>query len=108
MTLLQLLSLLALGGLAWYWLDGIKAREAGVAAARRACMREGLQLLDETVVGRGLRVARNERGHAVLRRAYDFEYSLSGDDRHRGAVVLEGREVVLIDLSGHRAASGEP
>ncbi len=102
MSLFQLLALLALGGLAWYWLDGIKAREAGIAAARRACMREGLQLLDETVVGRRLRLARNERGHVVLRRAYDFEYSLSGDDRFPGAVVLEGQDVVLIDLAAHR------
>ena len=70
-------------------------------------MREGLQLLDETVVGRGLRFARNDNGHAVLRRAYDFEYSMSGDDRFRGAVVLEGQNVVLIDLAAHRAAASE-
>lgn len=108
MSLLQLFALLALGGLAWYWLDGIKAREAGVAAARRACQREGLQLLDETVVGRRLRLARNDSGHLVLRRAYDFEYSLSGNDRYRGAVVLEGQDVVLIDLAAHRPPAADP
>lgn len=108
MTFAQLLALLALGAVAWYWLDGVKARETGVDAARRACTREGLQLLDETVVGRGVRLARNDNGQTVLRRAYDFEYSLSGNDRFRGAVVLEGHEVVLIDLAAHRASAAAP
>ena len=75
-----------------------------VDAARRACLREAVQFLDETVVGRGVRFARNEQGHAVLRRAFEFEYSPSGDDRYPGAVVLEGRDVVLVDVSAHRLA----
>ena len=56
------------------------------------------------MVGRGVRFARNEQGHAVLRRAFEFEYSPSGDDRYPGAVVLEGRDVVLVDVSAHRLA----
>jgi hypothetical protein len=103
MTLPELLAVLMLGGIVWFWFDSLKAREAGVEAARRACLREGVQFLDETVVGRGLRPARDENGRMVLRRAFDFEYSLSGNDRYRGAVVLEGREVVLVDLAEHRS-----
>ena len=102
MNLAEIAALLALGGVAWFWLDSLKAREAGVLAARRACAREGVQFLDETVVGRGLRLARDERGHMVLRRAYEFEYSLTGNDRYHGSVVLEGREVTLVDVSEHR------
>lgn len=102
MNLAEIAALLALGGVAWFWLDSLKAREAGVLAARRACAREGVQFLDETVVGRGLRPARDERGHMVLRRAYEFEYSLTGNDRYQGSVVLEGREVTLVDVSAHR------
>lgn len=102
MSLLELVTVLALGGAVWFWFDSLKAREAGVEAARRACRREGLQFLDETVAGRLMRPTRDERGHLVLRRAFDFEYSLSGDDRYRGAVVLQGREVVLVDLAAHR------
>ncbi|HRP65122.1 MAG TPA: DUF3301 domain-containing protein [Thauera sp.] len=104
MTLTELVVLLLLAGVVWFWFDSLKAREAGIEAARRACLREGVQFLDETVVGRGLRLARDERGHVVLRRAFEFEYSSSGDDRYPGAVVLEGREVVLVDVSAHRLA----
>ncbi|MFN4064615.1 DUF3301 domain-containing protein [Azoarcus communis] len=101
MSFPELLALILLCLGAWFWLDSLKAREAGVAAARAACAREGVQLLDETVVGRGLRLARDDNGRMVVRRAYDFEYSDSGDDRHRGAVVLLGREVVLLELASH-------
>lgn len=103
MSFVELLTVLMLGGIVWFWFDSLKAREAGLEAARRACLREGLQFLDETVVGHGLKLARNEHGHMVLRRGFDFEYSLTGNDRYRGAVVIEGREVVLVDLTEHRA-----
>lgn len=103
MTFVELLTVLVLGGIVWFWFDSLKAREAGLEAARRACQREGLQFLDETVVGHGIKLARDERGHMVLRRGFDFEYSLTGNDRYRGTVVIEGREVVLVDLAEHRA-----
>ncbi len=104
MTLAELAVVLLLGGLVWFWFDSLKAREDGIDAARRACLRAAVQFLDETVVGHGLRLARDERGHVVLRRAFEFEYSVRGDDRHTGSVVLEGREVVLLDVSAHRLA----
>lgn len=101
-TFPELLALLALGLLVWFWFDSLKAREAGVAAARIACRREGLQFLDETVVGHGLRPVRDEDGRLVLQRAFDFDYSRSGFDRFRGTVVLQGRDIVLLDVGAWR------
>jgi len=103
MSFIELLTVLVLGAVVWFWFDSLKAREAGLDAARRACLREGLQFLDETVVGHGIRFERDDKGHLVLRRGFDFEYSLSGDDRYRGAVVIEGRDVVLVDTAQHRS-----
>ena len=104
MSFVELLVLLALGGAVWFWLDSLRAREIGVEAARRACAREGVQFLDETVLGQGLRLSRDDNGRVALRRGYAFEYSVGGDDRTAGSVVLEGREVVLVDVSAHRLA----
>ena len=103
MTFFQLVSLLLLGAVVWFWFDSLKARESGLAAARRACQREGLQFLDETVVGHGFKFARDDKGYLVLRRGFDFEYSLSGDDRYLGAVIIEGRDIVLVDTTQHRS-----
>lgn len=99
----ELFALIVLCLLGWFWLDSIKVREAGVQAARAACKREGVQLLDDTVSIRSVRLGRNGDGRVCFRRVYDFEFSGSGDDRQRGSVMLLGTEVVLLDL-GARAA----
>ncbi len=98
MDLLELLFLLILGGLAWFWLDGLKAREIGIEAARAACAQEGLQFLDETVAGRSTAFARDEDGRLVLRRVFAFEYSDTGDNRRSGSVSLLGHEVELLHV----------
>lgn len=98
----ELAILLTLGLVAWYWFDSLKAREAGIAAVRTACARDGVQLLDETVAGQGVRPVRGDDGRLVLQRSYAFEYSDSGFDRFRGSVTLQGREVVMLELSAHR------
>ena len=101
-----MLGLIVLAGGAWLWLDGLRARDAGIAAARSACQSEGLQLLDDTVSLASLRPARGDDGRLMLRRAYDFEYSDTGDNRRRGSVVLLGRHVVLLNV-GLRAVPAE-
>lgn len=90
---------MALALVGWFWLDSIRIREIGMQAARAACQREGVQLLDDTVATRSLRFARDEHGRLCLQRVYEFEYSRSGNDRVRGSVMLQGREVVLLDVS---------
>lgn len=99
MPLFEIMFFAALCALAWFWVDAIRAREAGVNAVRSACEREGVQLLDDTVAMSRLRPERNDNGHLVLRRVYEFEYSGSGDDRRKGSVVLLGKQVVMIDVA---------
>jgi hypothetical protein len=95
---LELASLVLLGVLGWFWLDSLKARDAAVGAARKACESEGLQFLDETVAIGGLKPARNDDGQLLLRRVYHFEYSDTGDNRCQGSVILLGQRVMLINI----------
>ena len=76
-----------------FWVDSLRARERALAAGRAACRRNGLQLLDETVSGTGLRLARNDAGELRIRRVFAFEFSDTGDNRRRGSVVVLGAEV---------------
>lgn len=94
----QLLALVAMTGGVWLWLDTLKAREIGVLAAQRACAEEGLQFLDETVVGHGVRLARDDEGRLKLRRIYAFEYSDTGDNRRSGSVTMLGHIVEVLHL----------
>lgn len=94
----EIVLLLFCAAIAWLWLDSIKAREAAVAAAREACAVEGLMLLDDTVAITAVKLARDHDGHVKLQRAYQFEFSDTGDNRRQGSVVLLGRRVVVFNV----------
>lgn len=94
----EILFLFLLGAVVWLWFDTLRAREAGVAAVRKACDEEGLQLLDETIVLLRIKPTRCDRGGWTLGRIYRFEFSDTGDNRRRGSVHLEGRKVVMLTL----------
>ena len=98
MPLFETLSIALLGALAWLWYDSLNAREAGMNEARAACAAEDLQLLDDTVAIRSLRLARDDAGRLRLQRVYGFEYSDTGDNRRQGSVTLLGHEVVMLNL----------
>src|SRR5262245_32344858 len=95
---MEIAGILILAALAWLWLDSLRAREAAVTAARVACEAEGLQLLDATVAIASLKLARDDDGRLKLQRAYDFEYSDTGDNRKKGSLVLLGHRVILLNV----------
>jgi hypothetical protein len=84
--------LLIVAGL-FFWVDSLRARERALSAGRAACERNGLQFLDETVAGAGLRLARNDLGELKFRRVFVFEFSDTGNNRRRGSITLVGAEV---------------
>jgi hypothetical protein len=98
MSFYELLLFLLLGGGVWLWLDSLKAREVGIRAAQQACAEEGLQFLDETVLIRSFRLARDDAGRLRLRRIYAFEYSDTGDNRRAGSVTMLGHEVEVLHV----------
>ena len=95
---LELLALLTIAALGWLCLDGLRARDAAVTAARHACAVEGLLLLDDTVAIAAIKPVRDDDGRIRLQRRYAFEYSDTGDNRRSGSVVLVGRRVVLFNV----------
>ena len=98
MSAFSILSLVFLGGLAWFWFDSAGAREAGIKAARSACESENLQLLDDTVFSDSMKLARNDDGQLLLRRVYKFEFSDTGNNRRNGSVVLLGSRVLVVNI----------
>lgn len=94
----ELLLLLSVGLLIWFWIESLRAREIAMRAASQACAEEGLQLLDETVSGQGLRFVRNDSGTLEFQRDFGFEFTDTGDNRRRGRLILEGRRVTLMQL----------
>ncbi len=98
MPFVEIASILLIAAVAWLWLDSLKAREVAVRAAKEVCAAEGLQFLDDTVSISGLMPARDGEGWITLHRAYQFEYSNTGDNRLKGSVVMHGHRVALLNV----------
>ena len=88
-------------GAAWFWFDSLRAREAAVDTARRACGTDGVMLLDETVALSALRLRRRANGAVSLLRVYRFEFSDTGNNRLEGNVTLLGAAVQALYLEPH-------
>lgn len=95
---MELCGLALLTALGWLWYDSLNVREIAVRAARDACRAENLLFLDDTVGIASLKLARNSDGRLQLQRAYDFEFSDTGDNRLKGSVVMLGQRVVLLNV----------
>jgi len=91
--MLELSTLLILAALVWLWFDSMRARERALASGKRACERDGLMFLDETVECVALGFARDGDGRMALRRTYSFEFSDTGNNRRNGSIVMLGGEV---------------
>lgn len=74
------------------WLKLSVARERAVHEARQQCAQHGLQLLDESVGLRALRL-RRVNGLRRIERGYGFEVSIDGDDREPGRLWMIGSEL---------------
>lgn len=93
----NLMLLLALTAVVGLWLKLSAARERAVLEARRQCQQHGLQLLDETVGLRRLRL-RRVNGMLRLERCYGFEVSLAGHDRASANLWMLGDVLGALSL----------
>jgi hypothetical protein len=91
--------------LSWLWFDSLTASEIAVRAARAACAADGLMLLDDTVAIASLKPVRNDAGRIEMQRAYDFEYSDTGNNRLNGGIVLRGHRVVMLNVGAADGAN---
>lgn len=80
------------------WSAGRAAAERAETLGRDACRTADVQWLDQTVHAIGLRLCRHDNGWLGLERTFRFDYSINGDDRHVGRLVLRGDR--LIAFSG--------
>ncbi len=102
----NLLLLLLLGSAVGLWLKLSVARERAVHEARRLCLQHGLQLLDETVGMRAIRV-RKANGLRRIERGYGFDVSIDGHDRQPGRLWMIGNSVTGVSLPTSDASTAE-
>ncbi|CAN1525239.1 Protein of unknown function DUF3301 [Methylophilaceae bacterium] len=90
---MELVLILILISLAWFWLDSMDKRERAIVLGHDLASRFNLQLLDETVACSKLWLGRNGRGHVQFLRTYEFEVSTNGADRLHCNLLLLGNQL---------------
>jgi hypothetical protein len=102
MTLRSIFLTALIIGICWYWLKSRELKDLALRAAAQRCASLGLELLDQSVVLRGLKPVRTRSGSLTLYRRYLFDFSSTGEQRYQGEVVLLGNRVDKITLAPHR------
>ncbi|KAF1051565.1 MAG: hypothetical protein GAK43_02349 [Stenotrophomonas maltophilia] len=102
MTLGNLFIMMILAALgAWWWrVHGI--RERALVLARQHCTRQGVELLDDVVALRRMRVRRVPRGLWCIAREYAFDFTVTGQDRYSGSLTMLGQRPGPVQLDAFR------
>ena len=85
---------------AWLW-RGHGIRERALLLVRRHCEKTDVLLLDDNVALRRLRLLRDAHGRQRLARVYDFEFTVTGEQRHAGSISMFGQHLGHIELAAH-------
>ena len=96
----EIVLLVGLSALVWYWYSGMQVREQAIAVGRRSCADAELQFLDDSVALSRTRFARNSSGQLVFQRDYRFEFSDTGNNRLPGMIRMQGERVEWVSLDG--------
>ena len=97
----NLLWLVPVGLLFYYWWQSGKFKGRARELASRYCQQLNLQLLDYSMVITGYWPVRDASGNIVIRRTYQFEFTSTGERRHQGIIVLLGQHIKSIDLEAY-------
>lgn len=76
------------------WNANRAAAERAEAVGRDSCRAAGVQWLDQSVHAIAWRLYRRDTGWLGMERTFRFDYSIHGDDRHVGRMVLRGERLV--------------
>lgn len=84
-----------------FWWQGDKVRSTALQYLYDYCRDQNLQLLDQTIVLKGVWPHRGDGGSLQLRRRYEFEFTSTGTERYQGVMELDGRKLRCLELEAH-------
>ena len=96
--MVELLALLILIGIAWFWLESLGVRERAFAIAKDFCAKENVQFLDGAVAAASVRLRRDSRGRLTIARTYQFEFTDTGNNRLKGTIIMLGSTLETMHL----------
>jgi hypothetical protein len=95
----EFFGLLVLVLIIYIWYRNLTVRELAMEHSSRACKKQGLQLLDDSVHLSGLALTRCPDRRRCLRRRYRFSYSSDNINRSIGVTIMLGNHLESIVFS---------
>ncbi len=89
----------------WWHLMGI--RNLALMLSKSHCKKLGLQLLDESLVMKKIRLKRADSGSIQVARVYGFEFTSTGSQRYSGEIALLGKSLLGFELSAYEVPHEE-
>ena len=99
---MELLTILVLLAIIFYWLDAMRSKELAREAGLIACNKADVDFLDDTVALSKIRLHRNYHGRLVFYREYNFEFTSDSEHRSKGKVVMLGNTVKQTSMQPYR------
>jgi hypothetical protein len=93
--------LILLGMIAWFWFDTLQCQERAKIICKHKCRELNLQLLDDTIALRRVRLKRNSRGRLNLQRMYQFDFFEGGNTRQQGTIIMLGIFLEILEIPGY-------
>lgn len=85
---------------AWLW-HAHGLRERALELVKQHCAKADVELLDGNVALRKICLLSDARGRKRLARVYGFEFTVTGEQRHAGRIVMFGPQLGKIELAAH-------
>ncbi|WP_397450668.1 DUF3301 domain-containing protein [Pseudomonas sp. NA-150] len=83
---------------AWLW-HSHGLRERALERVKQHCAKLDIELLDGNVALRRITFARDANGRKRLARVYNFEFTVTGEQRHPGTITMFGAHTAQIELA---------
>lgn len=88
-------------GLVSFWWRSDRIKRMAMNLVLQYCQQQNLQLLDQTMVLKGVWPQRGSNSSLLLRRRYAFEFTSTGEERYAGMIELYGQRIQRIELAPH-------
>lgn len=92
--------------LVYFWWGAARVKELAVGHAQRACVQQNVQLLDQTVALKRMRVMRNAQGYLYIQREFNFDFTNQEQFRDTGVITMRSQQLREVYFPFIRDAQG--
>jgi len=85
-----------------FWWKTLEIKHIAYRITEKRCQDEDVQLLDQGVALKKIRLRRNGSGRLTLELTFQFEFATTGDERYFGSVVMFGKRLESFNFEVYR------